>query len=255
MRYFARLSYLGSEFYGWQKQVGQTTVQSCIEDCFSLILREQIEVTGCGRTDTGVHASEYYLHFDALHDPQPHLARINKFLPSSIAIHQIFPVHESAHARYDASSRTYIYVIDYQKNPFRRGLTWYFPKAADLDAILLQQAADLISTYQLFEPFCKTNSGSKSKRCMIQTVSWQSIGSEWRFTITADRFLRGMVRLIVGACVQYALGKLTLEDLRLALETQSPLRQAWSVPPQGLFLSQVQYPYIKVRNGVPIFPL
>ncbi len=245
MRYFARIAYNGARFYGWQRQPGQDSVQQHIEGSLSLILRTDTAVTGCGRTDTGVHAEDYVLHFD--YDGElPHnlLYRINRLLPPGIAFFRIAAVHDAAHARFDAVSRTYEYYMTAMKDPFRQETVWVHPFFDRLDRDLLQQAAAVLPAYDQFLPFCKTNTDTRTMICHISESSWSaSPGGDLVYRVTADRFLRGMVRLIVGMCVEVALGHTSLDEVHDALTRQVPLRRSHSVPPTGLFLKDIHYSY------------
>lgn len=245
MRYFAELAYNGTRYAGWQRQPKEETVQTTIEAAMSMLLRTEIFVTGCGRTDAGVHASYYVMHFDFDGDmPDDLIWRLNRVLGEDIVIYRIAPVHEKAHARYDAFSRTYHYYIDLVKNPFHResAFMYIFPERIDFDK--LQQTADLIKQYTAFAPFCKTHSGVKTMICHITHAQWTKTENQLVFEITANRFLRGMVRMIVGECLNHAIGKATLEDLKLALDNQTRLKKASPVAPKGLFLSAVKYPFV-----------
>lgn len=246
MRYFAELAYNGTRFYGWQRQPEQTSVQEALEHAFSTILGEPIEVTGCGRTDTGVHASQYYLHFDFAGEfPKAFVRRINKFLPPDIAIFRIFPVAEDAHARYDATRRAYQYHLMFRKDPFRRETAYFFSFAQRPDLAKLQEAAGMLLDYEDFYPFCKSNTDVKTMKCELFRSEWETAGSDHLiFHIAANRFLRGMVRLIVGMCLNVGTGKTSLDAVREAMESQTRLKRSWSVPPEGLFLSEVIYPYV-----------
>ena len=246
-RFFAELAYNGSAYVGWQKQPGQSSVQGTIENALSTILNQPIEVLGCGRTDTGVHAKYFVLHFD--YDgsfPHGFIRRLNKFLPPDICIYRISPVADQAHARFDATRRAYRYYITKEKDPFRQHTAYHFPFYDDLNPDLLQESAQLIRQYDHFFPFCKTNSDAKTMRCRIDACSWSTLPSqkELVFYISADRFLRGMVRLIVGMSLELAIGKTSLESVRKALDQQSRLERSWSVPPDGLFLTEVHYEYL-----------
>ena len=244
MRYFIALAYNGTRFFGWQKQPKAASVQELLEAKLSLILRQNIEVTGCGRTDTGVHASYYWAHFDAEGALPPDLLRrLNGVLGADVAVYKIVPVANSAHARFDAHQRRYAYYLPFEKSPFLKETAWYFPLGAQLDREKMQAAARLIQEYTLFAPFCKTHSDAKTMVCHITEAYWSFEGHTAVFHIAANRFLRGMVRLIVGACVNIGLGQMTLEDLREALEHQQPLKKSYSVPPTGLFLTEINYPY------------
>ena len=245
-RYFIELSYHGSAFAGWQRQPGQETVQGALEHVLSAKLRRPIEVTGCGRTDTGVHATQYYCHFDTETALSPEFMwEANNFLPAGIALKRIFPVHPEAHARFDAVRRAYTYHLHTQKNPFQGGASFYFAAARDLTPADLQPAAELLLGYDHFFPFCKSDHDAQTLRCELMGSEWLYLGDgNWEYHIAANRFLRGMVRLIVGMCLNVALGKLPLEAVRHALDTQQRLPRDWSVPPEGLFLSEVRYDFV-----------
>lgn len=245
MRYFAKLAYKGTNYHGWQKQPHSTSVQAVIEEAFSTILGTEIELVGCGRTDTGVHASQYFAHFDFAGDfPEGFLNRTNKYLPKDIAVRQITSVPETAHARFDATRRSYEYHLVFEKMPFETDTTWYYYLGKNLDVGRLNEAASLLLNYQEFAPFCKSNHQSKTLECDLHRCEWVLDEKSKRlvFHITANRFLRGMVRLIVGMCVNVAVGKLDLAEVKSAMEEQRPLAKSWSVPGHGLFLSEVQYP-------------
>ncbi len=247
MRYFAELSYNGSRYCGWQIQPGQLSVQQALQDALSTILNEPIEVTGCGRTDTGVHARQYFLHFDCNNSfPPGFLRRINKFLPPDIAIYRFIEVAPDAHARFDATHRAYEYHIDFRKNPFGQQTRYYFPFAQQLDFDRLQEAAQALLGYQEFFPFCKSNTDVKTMHCDLRRAEWEIVPKEHRmcFHIAADRFLRGMVRLIVGMCLNAALGKIELSTLHTAMQQQTRLKRSWSIPPDGLYLTDIRYDYI-----------
>lgn len=246
MRFFIDLSYCGSQFNGWQNQKHQQNsrcVQEVIENAFSTITRINHEVTGCGRTDTGVHARHYIAHIDSdilLSDPQV-LYKINQFLPSDIVIHDIFRVKDDTHARFDAVSRSYSYHMHLLKSPFPQ-LSFQYPYEKP-DVTLLQSAANILLTYQDFYPFCKTKTDVKTTKCSVSKAVWsQPSSDQYVFQITADRFLRGMVRLIVGMCLDVSRGRLTLDDVSHALDNQTRLHRHWSVPAIGLFLENIQYP-------------
>lgn len=245
MRYFAELAYNGTRYNGWQKQPHSPSVQAAIEQVFSTILAMPTEVTGCGRTDTGVHASQYFLHFD--HEPalpEAFLKRVNKLLPPDIAIHKLVQVPAGAHARFDAVRRSYQYRLSPNKNPFEQHTAWHFPFFAQLDLEKTQAAAALLLRYHEFQPFCKSNTDAKTMQCQLFRSEWVPDDGSGHliFHISANRFLRGMVRLIVGMCLNVGLGKLSLEAAATALDAQSLLPKSWSVPPHGLFLSEVTYP-------------
>ncbi len=247
-RYFIELAYNGTHYFGWQRQPSKISVQETLEGCFSTILGQDIEIVGCGRTDTGVHAKQYFAHFDFEGDfPIAFLRRINKFLPKDIAIFQIFPVAWDAHARFDATERSYEYHLTFRKDPFRQETSYFFAYAEQPDFQKMQKAAQLLLSYELFAPFCKTGHDAKTMICRLQRSEWvfSADGQEAVFHITANRFLRGMVRLIVGMCLQVGLGQSTLEEIKWAMENQTPLKKANSVAPQGLFLTGIRYPFIE----------
>ncbi len=243
MRYFAELSYNGTRFLGWQTQQSGGSIQQKIEDSLSTILRHPTEVVGCGRTDTGVHAAHYVLHFDFEGElPNKLLNRLNHLCGKDIAFSNICLVADDAHARFDAVSRSYIYKITTTKNPFQQETAYYYPFAARINADLMQAAAAALLDYTEFATFCKANNQSMTMKCSLTRSEWifQENG-DWEFHITSNRFLRGMIRLIVGACLYIGEGKMTIAQLQQALAEQSPLPCPYSVPPQGLFLTDIKY--------------
>lgn len=251
MRYFVELAYKGTDFFGWQIQPDQISVQETLQEAFTTILRSQIEVVGCGRTDTGVHASQYFFHVDFSGEfPIHFLNRINKFLPPSIAILQIFPVAEDAHARFDAYHRAYEYRIHFQKDPFKLGISYFypFPNRPELDK--MQQAANLLLDYEDFFPFCKTHHDSQTYKCNLKQSEWiaEADGLSLSYHIAANRFLRGMVRLIVGMCINVGTGKLALDTVRRVLDEQIRLERSTSAPPEGLYLRDIRYPFLNTGN-------
>jgi tRNA pseudouridine38-40 synthase len=246
MRYFARISYRGTRYFGWQRQPAQVSVQEVIEEKMSLMLRTSLEITGCGRTDTGVHAKNYYFHFDYPGPLPESLAhRLDRFLPEDIAVHEIIPVHETAHARFDALSRTYQYFMGRYKDPFHKDVRWHFHGLDSLDLNAMQEAANALKDYDSYGPFCKSHSSAKTMLCRLDDAYWASDQEGLVFTITADRFLRGMVRLIVGMCVSVGMGKMTLDDLHRCMDAQIPLPHAYAVPAEGLFLCSIRYAYLE----------
>ncbi|MDX1665964.1 MAG: tRNA pseudouridine(38-40) synthase TruA [Saprospiraceae bacterium] len=245
MRYFAELSYRGTPFHGWQRQPNAPSVQQTLEEAFSTVLNTSITFTGCGRTDAGVHALKYFAHFD-FEDafPSSFLRRINKFLPPEIAVGRIVEVAREAHARFDAVERSYVYRITLRKDPFAVDSAYHFPFADKLDLDITHRAARLLLNFSEFFPFCKSHSDAKTMRCDLRQAEWIVKREELEFHIAADRFLRGMVRLIVGMCLNAGLGKVQLAEVERALAQQQRLDNSWSVPPQGLFLNSVKYPYL-----------
>lgn len=244
MRYFSELAYKGTNYSGWQRQPNAPSVQQVIEEALSTILGKTIVVTGCGRTDTGVHASQYFLHFDFEGKfPEEFLRRINKLLPSDVAIRSFVEVTPDAHARFDAVQRSYEYHIVLDKNPFLTDTAWHFPFFEKLDLEKTQAAAALLLNYGEFQPFCKSNTDVHTMECTLFRSAWvlDEAARRMVFHVSANRFLRGMVRLIVGMTINVGLGKIEMDEVRDALERQVLLKKSWSVPAEGLFLTEVRY--------------
>jgi len=239
------LAYQGTAFYGWQKQPNQISLQETIEDALMTILGGIIEVTGCGRTDTGVHALQYYCHFNYAEPFPPNFwRRINKFLPPDIAIRRILPVHWDAHTRFDAYQRSYVYHLSFQKDPFNQHTVYQYNFTNKPDFDRMQQAAQLLLGYEAFFPFCKSNNNARSMICEMKHSYWEQRTDEhWVYHISANRFLRGMVRLIVGMCINVGLGKTELEEVRHAMDQQQRLKRSTSAAPEGLYLCDIRYPY------------
>lgn len=243
-RYFLTLAYRGTRYHGWQIQPNAPSVQETLETALTTILRQKIDVTGCGRTDTGVHARYYVAHFDAAGDlPPTFLNGLNSLLPEDIAVFDIVPVVPSAHARYDAYERSYAYHISFRKDPFLTETAWFYPQFKQLDRDKMAEMANLLLQYDSFFPFCKTNSGLEAYHCTLKAAHWEILPDARGliFHISANRFLRGMVRLIVGASVQVGVGQLSFADIKNALDQQIHLPKSLSAPPQGLFLTDVKY--------------
>ena len=244
-RYFIKLSYNGSNFNGWQIQPNGITVQEELEKAMGILLNNKFGVTGCGRTDTGVHASEFYAHFD-IEEAAMILScdqlkyKLNLLLPTSIVIHEIFKVNPDVHARFSAISRTYRYQISMEKNPFSNGLTYFYHHQLDVEA--MNKAAMILMEHNDFSCFSKTRTQVKTNICTITKAIWEQEGSMLVFTITADRFLRNMVRAIVGTMLDVGRNRITLDDFRKVIEGKNRSDAGFSVPPQGLFLCEVVYP-------------
>jgi tRNA pseudouridine38-40 synthase len=254
MRYFIQLAYNGKHYCGWQRQPNAATVQQELEQVFSTFTQEAIEITGCGRTDTGVHASFYIAHFDCQYEfKDEHLRNLNAMLPRDISLYKLWAVDEAQnHARFSAYNRSYVYFISFVKDPFRSDTSWQYSQAAELSLVKLNEAAQLIMSYQEFAPLCKRGSDVEHYRCTITNAEWRDWdGRGLQFHVSANRFLRGMVRLMVGACMEVAKGKLTIEDLKASLDKQTDLPRPLSVPAHGLFLSGVAYP-VASASGAPI---
>lgn len=240
MRYFIQLSYNGKDYHGWQRQPKAPSVQEEIERALSLLLRTEIAIVGAGRTDTGVHARDYYAHFDYETSlPENLVSKLNSFLPKAIAIKAIFPVKDDAHARFDARSRTYQYFICMEKDPFGYEQYYYIHYPLDLD--LMNKACEVLLRHTDFQCFSKVNTDVKTYICHLTEAYWRKEGGLLIFRITADRFLRNMVRAIVGTLLEVGTGKMTLEGLEQVLLSKNRSQAGYSVPGHALFLENVLY--------------
>lgn len=246
-RYFLTLSYNGINFNGWQIQENTAnTVQQVLEEKMSLILKEKIELLGCGRTDAGVNAKNFVAHFesqckDLIENKNHWIYKFNTILPATISIQNIQLVTDDAHARFSATQRTYYYYLNQQKNPFKDTFTWYV--FGDLDFDLMNKAAAILLEYSDFTSFSKLHTQTKTNNCKITKALWQkSDQNEWRFTITADRFLRGMVRAVVGTLVMVGKNKLSLSDFRKIIEAKDRKAAGNNAPANALFLVGIKYP-------------
>lgn len=247
MRFFLEFSYKGTNYCGYQEQPNSPSIQAEVEAALKLISKEEIKITGCGRTDTGVHALQYFAHFDA---PRVHekdlVYQLNAVLPDDIVIKALHEVPSTAHARFDATSRSYQYVIDTIRSPFNKDISYFCSYFDKLDIQKLQAAAELLLEYEDFTTFCKSRTDVQTKICRIERSEWyfnESTG-QWIYYVTADRFLRGMIRLIVGMCLNVAKGKISILEVKQAMNEKSTLIHALSVPAQGLYLYDIKYPYI-----------
>lgn len=244
MRYFLKLAYLGTRYCGWQKQPNGVSVQETLETALALILREPITLTGCGRTDAGVHAHCFFAHFDAENPlPERFLQGVNSLLPPDVAVYSHLAMPPEAHARYDAVQRSYIYTITAHKDPFRTQTAWFYPHVHRLNLKKMTDMAEMLPRYTDFSAFCKSDSGLERFECLLREARWEQDDHLFRFHISANRFLRGMVRLIVGAAIQTGLGRLSVGDIQNALEQHKPPPRPLSAPPEGLSLTDVRYPY------------
>ena len=243
MRYFLELRYDGGAYCGWQRQPDMPTVQQTIEQALTRLLREPVEIVGAGRTDTGVNASYYVAHFDtqAEVDVEQVRYKLNMMLPQDISIDSVTEVAADAHARFDAREREYTYYICSVKNPFRRHSAWMY--YVPLDVGNMNEAARSLLEYEDFTSFAKLNSNNKTNICHVQRAEWQrEPDGVLRFTIRADRFLRNMVRSIVGTLVDVGRGRYSVEEFRAIVEAKELSRSSAGAPAQGLFLSNVVYP-------------
>lgn len=242
MRYFIELSYNGSAYHGWQNQPTAISVQEVLENALATVLKTSISVMGAGRTDTGVHASQMFAHFDFNEElTETNLIfKLNSFLPKDIAVHTIFKVKNDTHARFNALSRTYLYRITLQKNVFTFNDTFYVKQALDVEK--MNEASKILLDYKDFQCFSKSNTNVKTYYCNIMKAEWVIENNELRFTIKADRFLRNMVRAIVGTMVNIGLGKTAIEDLHQIIKSKNRSEAGFSVPAQALYLTKIEYP-------------
>lgn len=248
MRYFLQCAYDGAHFSGWQRQPNAPSIQEDLEEALNLLLGEQIPIVAAGRTDAGVHARQMYAHFDSaeIEHPDYLVHRLNAFLHKSISVQQIIPVHEEAHARFDATSRSYQYLISREKDPFLADWSYGFYQPLAID--LMNQAAQLLLHHRDFECFSKTHTDVHTFNCTITHAQWRVEGNLWIFDITADRFLRNMVRAITGTLLWVGQGKLDLAGFQEVLDRKNRSLAGPSVPAKGLYLTQVLYPYLPPTN-------
>lgn len=245
LRYFIHLAYNGSSYHGWQSQQNAHSVQGEVEKCLSLKIGESVKISGCGRTDTGVHARNYYAHFDLVNPVQSdHLevltTQIDRFLPKDITLFKIWPVPDDANARFDALTRTYHYHITRSKNPFLTDFSWHIFGHLSIDD--MQQAANLLIGKLDFTSFAKLHAQTKTNICNVQKAHWHINGDELLFEISADRFLRNMVRAIVGTLVEVGQGKLSVAKFAAIMQKKNRSSAGLSAPAHALFLQDVVYP-------------
>lgn len=247
MRYFIHLAYNGANYCGWQTQPELPTVQLTLEQALTTLLRQPTAIVGCGRTDTGVHASDFYAHFNATDevDTRQLTFKLNSFLPDDIAIYEIFAVRDNAHARFDATARTYQYHVSDRRLPFKQGLYSRIYYRPNLE--LMNQGADLLMEYEDFTSFAKLHTQVKTNICHLSLAQWEEHEDEWVFTIRSNRFLRNMVRSVTGTLLDVGRGKLSLDGLRQIIERKDRCAAGVSMPPQGLFLTCVEYPFEEIR--------
>lgn len=241
MRYFIELSYNGKNYHGWQIQPDVISVQEKLNKAVSTIFQEKIAVVGAGRTDTGVHASQMFAHFNTeitLKGDVPH--KLNSLLPSDIVVYNVFAVDKEKHARFDALCRSYEYKIWMGRNPFLLDFSWQI-HSQDLDINLMNEAAKLLLEYTDFQTFSKVKTDVYTYNCHVTEAVWKQNGKELVFYISANRFLRNMVRAIVGTLVDVGLGKITKEDFRKIIESKNRSNAGLSVPAKGLFLTNIKY--------------
>ena len=242
MRYFIDIAYNGTAYCGWQNQPNALSVQEVLEKALSTLLGTEIAVTGAGRTDAGVHAKQLFAHFDAsaMEDVQNLLHRLNSFLPKDISVQDIFQVKDDAHARFDAEAREYEYHINLKKDPFVEGLAYLVNNEPDVSK--MNEAAQSLLKYQDFQCFSRSKTDVKTYYCTITKAHWERKENLLIFTISANRFLRNMVRAIVGTLPEIGYGKLTLEDFHKIIESKNRSNAGASAPAHGLYLTKVVYP-------------
>jgi tRNA pseudouridine38-40 synthase len=244
LRYFIKLAYNGTQYHGWQYQPNAASVQETMNKAFSTILNSEISLMGAGRTDTGVHAKEMYAHFD-FETPlniQSLIHKLNSFLPKDIVIYDILPVSNEAHTRFDATKRTYEYHINTFKDAFLQEQSWYFHQKLDLD--LMNKAAKYLLKHTDFQCFSKVNTDVNTFDCTIFEAYWKQENDRLVFTISANRFLRNMVRSIVGTLINIGLHKITLDDFETIIKSKNRDKAGFSVPAHGLYLTKIEYDYI-----------
>lgn len=250
MRYFLKLAYDGTDFHGWQYQPNALSVQQTIEQAMSTMMRRPISIVGAGRTDTGVNARVMYAHFD-IEDPIADIRRamisLNRLCGPAIAIQDIIPVHDDAHARFDATEREYRYFVAFEKSPFLRNASWFTPNP--LDVQLMNRAASMLLSTSDFTSFAKLHTDVKTNICDVRHARWDEWHNDFDapgivFTIRADRFLRNMVRAVVGTLVDVGRGKISLEKFQEIIDCKDRCSAGTSMPPQALFLWNVKYDYI-----------
>lgn len=247
-RYFIEIAYNGTAYHGWQVQKNASSVQEVLNKALSTICRQSIDTTGCGRTDTGVHARQLFAHFDALPNKEitspRFLLSLNSLLPYDISAKRIFEVKPDAHARFDAVKRSYEYHLHFFKDPFKTNLSWHVRDIPDLDA--MNKAAELLKEYTDFSCFSKSNTQTFTNNCQISRAEWVTNETGMVFHISADRFLRNMVRAIVGTLMRIGKHEMKPEEIRHVIESKSRSNAGESVPACGLYLTEIEYPYIKI---------
>ena len=242
MRYFIEFSYNGEAFHGWQKQPNAITVQEVLEKALGTILKSEISTIGAGRTDTGVHAKKMFAHFDFVNNinAKDLVYKLNSLLPKDIAVSSIFKVNSDAHARFDALSRTYQYKVSTFKNVFDYDFAYEVHLPLDIDA--MNAACQILYEYKDFQCFSKSNTDVKTYNCDIKEAIWTRNHNQLIFTIKADRFLRNMVRAIVGTMINIGLGKMKAEGLHRVIKSKDRREAGFSAPAHGLYLVEIEYP-------------
>ncbi|WP_299012635.1 tRNA pseudouridine(38-40) synthase TruA [uncultured Polaribacter sp.] len=241
MRYFIELSYNGKNYHGWQIQPDVISVQEKLNNALSTILQLKIEVVGAGRTDTGVHATQMFAHFDVETALKGDMVfKLNSILPNDITVAKVFLVDDEIHARFNALSRSYEYRIWLGRNPFLLDFSWQI-HSQEIDVVQMNKAAELLLEYTNFQTFSKVKTEVYTFNCKVTTAVWQQEGNLLTFHISANRFLRNMVRAIVGTLIDVGLGKINTNDFRQIIESKNRSNAGLSVPAKGLFLTQIKY--------------
>lgn len=253
LRYFIEFAYNGAAYHGWQKQPDAVTVQGVLEQKLSMVLRTETQLVGAGRTDAGVHASQQFAHFDYKGglDPGKFTYGLNACLPKAIAIKNLYPVHDEAHARFDAKKRSYEYHIHQFKDPFLNDFSFQY--LYRLDVAQMNRAAKILFDYDDFECFSKVKTDVGTFICHIHEAQWTEQNGKLLFKITADRFLRNMVRAIVGTLIDVGLGKKSPDDVKRIIESKDRCEAGFSVPAHGLYLTEIVYDYLPAL--APIEPV
>jgi len=248
LRYFIELSYFGKSYHGWQKQPDSISVQEVLEQMLNRVLPFDVSIVGAGRTDAGVHARQMFAHFDSSVEiiGEDLCYKLNSMLPKDIAIASIFPVKEDAHARFDAVARSYEYHILPYKNVFEYEQAWHFKYTLDLNK--MNEAAGILANYSNFQCFSKSRTDVHTYNCRIDEAKWVLVENKLIFHITADRFLRNMVRAIVGTLLEIGQGKKSVDYMHKVIQSKDRGRAGTSVPAHGLYLTRIQYPD-KIRGN------
>jgi tRNA pseudouridine38-40 synthase len=246
-RFFIELGYNGTAYHGWQIQPNALTVQECLDKALTIYFRQPVTSLGCGRTDTGVHATQFFAHVDLL-DVEPEkvaasVGSINSLLPYDIAIKRIFKVEQDAHARFHASSRAYQYHLHFHKDPFKLNRSWLFKGELDLEA--MNNAAEILQQYTDFSCFSKSNTQTFTNNCKVTKARFEKMEDELVFSIEADRFLRNMVRAIVGTLIRIGKNEIAVGAIEEIINSKSRSNAGQSVPACGLYLVRVTYPFVK----------
>ncbi len=245
-RYFMHISYDGTNYSGWQRQLNSHSIQAEVEAALCKILRqERVPTTGCGRTDAGVHARNFYFHFNTerpIENMKDIYFKLNMMLPQDIGLFKLWEVHDKAHTRFDATERSYEYHIHQVRDPFVKDFSWFCPWPLDVEK--MNDAASILMNYRDFASFCKTKGAQKTTFCDVRKAYWVQNGSKLVFHITADRFLRNMVRAIVGTLLDIGKGKMTKEQFAAIIEGHSRTLASESAKARGLHLTEIKYPYI-----------